>query len=156
MCYSNNRKSLYYSCVAGKTYGGINSVTVLFNITSPRPGTPEQLENGANHSIKQTDVSDLMYSLLNTTVLPFGFALHLLSHVLVEGPGVILVYLMYLITCLFLLLCAMFCICKLCKCLGRRSAQWVERESHVQRPQVRVPAWIPSLHVTPPLSHPVS
>lgn len=72
MCYSNNRKSLYYSCVAGKTYGGINSVTVLFNITSPRPGTPEQLENGANHSIKPTDVSDLMYSLLNTTVLTFG------------------------------------------------------------------------------------
>lgn len=49
-----NRKSLYYSCVAGTTYGGINLVTVLFNITSPRPGTPQQLGNGANYSIKLT------------------------------------------------------------------------------------------------------
>lgn len=41
-------------------------MTVLFNITGPRLGTPQQLENGANHSIKQTAVSYLIYSLLNT------------------------------------------------------------------------------------------
>lgn len=40
ICYSNNRNSLYYSWVAGKTYGGISLVTFLFNITSPRLGTP--------------------------------------------------------------------------------------------------------------------
>lgn len=47
MCHSNNRASLYYSCRSVETYGGINSLTVLLNIASPRPGAPQQLENGA-------------------------------------------------------------------------------------------------------------
>lgn len=112
MFYSNNRKSLYYSCVAGKTYGGINSVTVLFNITSPRPGTPRQLENGANHSIKQTAQPYLIYSVLNTIECYFlehfpqpfitssGAGLHILN--------AILVYLIDFITCVFLLPCVMY------------------------------------------------
>lgn len=57
---------LFMCCCKKKTYGGINPVTVLFNITSPRQGTAQQLENGASLSIKPTAVSYLIYSVLNT------------------------------------------------------------------------------------------
>lgn len=106
MCYSNNRNSLYYSWFAGKTYGGINLVTVLFNITSPGLGTPQQLENGANHSIKQTAMSNPIYSVLNTIEcyyfedFPQPFIRHSGVRLYILG-NVIVVYLIYFDTCMF-------------------------------------------------------
>lgn len=110
MCYSNNRNSLYYSWVAGKTYGGINLVTLLFNITSPGLGTPQQLENGANHSIKQTAMSYLIYSVLNT-IECYYFEYFLQPFIRRSGEcncGLSDIFYLYV-----LLLCVMYCICEL-------------------------------------------
>lgn len=120
MRYSNNRNVLYYSWLAAKTYGGINLMTVLFNTTGPRLGTPQQLENGAKHSIKQTaNVIPNLFSIEYNKVFLGGgnISPHLLSKVLVQGlhilGNIIAVYLIYFITCMFLLLCVMYYVCEL-------------------------------------------
>lgn len=47
ICAIQTTRSLVLFMGCWKTYGGINLVTVLFNIASPRLGTTQQLEKGA-------------------------------------------------------------------------------------------------------------